>query len=184
MNGGAARERLRAGRVLAKQLPAVGAAFASGEVSLAHVAAIASFVEGDPARRAQLAAAEPQLLEVARTVEPRRMRQVIEGWALDADPEADRRNAMQLFAQRSLMVAAGPTGAVDVLGQLDPVGGAAVITALDAVATSIRSPKDDRTAGQLRADALVALATGRWPSASTPPARGCPTAAGCARRSW
>ena len=75
------------------------------------------------------------------------MRQVIEGWALDADPDADRRNAMHLYAHRNLMVAARPNGAVDVLGQLDPVGGAAVITALDAVATSLRSPKDDRTAG-------------------------------------
>ena len=143
-----------------EQLPAVGAAFAAGEVSLAHVAAITAVVEADPARAAQLAPAEPELLEVARTVEPRRMRQVIEGWALDADPDADRRNAMQLFAQRTLMVAAGPSGAVDVLGQLDPVGGAAVITALDAVATALRSPKDERTAAQLRADALVALATG------------------------
>ncbi len=160
MNGGAARERLRAGRMLAKQLPAVGAAFAAGEVSPAHVAAIASFVEGDPARRAQLAQAEPELLQVARTVEPRRMRQVIEGWALDADPDADRRHAMQLYQQRTLMVAPTASGAVDVLGQLDPVGGAAVITALDAVASSLRSPKDERTASQLRADALVALATG------------------------
>src|SRR5512135_730088 len=127
MTGGAARERLRAGRVLAKQLPAVGAAFAAGEVSLAHVAAITAVVEADPARGARLAQAEPELLQVARTVEPRRMRQVLEGWALDADPDADRRKAQVLFAQRSLMVAAGPNGAVDVLGQLDPVGGAAVI---------------------------------------------------------
>ena len=160
MNGGAARERLRAGRVLAEQLPAVGAAFAAGEVSLAHVAAITAVVEADPARAAQLAAAEPELLQVARSVEPRRMRQVIEGWALDADPDADRRTAMLLFSHRTLLVAAGPGGAVDVLGQLDPVGGAAVITALDAVATALRSPKDERTAAQLRADALVALATG------------------------
>jgi hypothetical protein len=115
------------------------------------------------------------------------MREVIEGWALDTDPDADRRTARQLYAQRSLMVAAGPSGAVDVLGQLDPVGGAAVITALDAVATSIRSPTDDRTAGQLRADALVALATGALafgehaPGARVP---GCPTVVGCAPRSW
>ncbi len=160
MSGGAARERLRAGRVLAKQLPGVGAAFAAGEVSLAHVAAIAAVMEADPARRAQLVRAEPELLEVARTVEPRRMREVIEGWALDADPEADRRNAPALFAQRTLVVAPGPSGAVDVLGQLDPVGGAAVITVLDAVASGLRSAQDERTPGQLRADALVALATG------------------------
>ncbi len=160
MNGGAARERLRAGRLLAKQLPGVGAAFAAGEVSLAHVAAITAVVEADRARAARLAAAEPELLQVARRVEPRRMRQVIEGWVLAADPDADRRNAMLLFSHRTLLVAPTASGAVDVLGQLDPVGGAAVITALDAVATALRSPHDERTAAQLRADALVALATG------------------------
>ena len=43
----------------------MGAAFAAGEVSLAHVAAIAAVVEADPARGAQLRAAEPELLQVA-----------------------------------------------------------------------------------------------------------------------
>lgn len=73
-----------------------------------------------------------------------------------AHVDPDGPDPAKAFDQRTLSVTP-VQGAVLVRGQLDPEGGAALITALDAVMTT-PGDGDGRTAGQRRADALVELA--------------------------
>jgi hypothetical protein len=157
MTAGAARERLRTGQTLRDRLPAVGAAFAAGEVSLAHARVLARAVSATPARRAAAAAAEPILLEAARRLDPRQLRAVVEHWGTAVDPGADLGDELAVRKRRYLAVSPTYDGMVAVDGLLPPIEGTALLTALDAAGDAIRTPGDERTAQQIRADALAHL---------------------------
>jgi hypothetical protein len=157
MTAGAARERLRTGQTLRDLLPAVGAAFAAGELSLAHAQVLARGVSATRACQAAAVEAEPVLLEAARRLDPRQLRAVVEHWGAAIDPGATVGDALAVRERRYLAVSPTYDGMVALDGLLPPIEGTALLTALDAAGQAIRTPNDDRTAQQLRADALAHL---------------------------
>jgi hypothetical protein len=155
--------------VLRDLLPAVGSAFAAGEVSVAHAQVLARGVTATRDRAAAAPAAEPVLLEAARRLDPRQLRAVVEHWGSAVDPGAAVGDELAVRERRYLAVSPTYDGMVAVDGLLPPLEGTALLTALDAAGQAIRTPDDDRTAQQLRADALAhlvdqSLAEGRLPS--------------------
>lgn len=74
-------------------------------------------------------------------------------------PAAVAREEAELVEQRSLRFGHWPSGAISLSGVLDPVGGAAVISALEPLARSLGAD-DSRRPERRLADALVELASG------------------------
>ena len=176
------RERVRlapgaaAGRVvLARRLaerPAIGAALASGVISVRHAEVLSRTVAEIAPRlvdQAEVAELERNLLAVAERTDPLRLtdvcarvrHQVAPAAAVDADYDA--------FRARRLSISRTLDGMVAVDGLLDPLTGETVLAAVHACSAPA-GPQDARSPGQRRADALGeicrrALTTGRLPSA-------------------
>ncbi len=74
-------------------------------------------------------------------------------------PAAVAAEEADLVEQRSLKFSSWPNGAIGLNGVLDPVGGAAVISALKPLSRSL-GRDDERTQARRLADALVELASG------------------------
>ncbi|MGH8903529.1 MAG: DUF222 domain-containing protein [Egibacteraceae bacterium] len=88
----------------------------------------------------------------------RQLRERVDEWTNTVDPDALAGRERRAWANRRLSISAdGPDGAVRGSFQLDPVGGATLIAALDPLARKT-SADDDRTYPQRMADALVELA--------------------------
>ena len=149
-----------AGNALAQQRP-VGDGLREGALSVAKAELITQTVAkltGDTE------ALEARLVRAARALNFNRLKMMCR-------TEAARHDAVQLegrerrqFASRSLDLTEDIDGMTHIRGQLDPASAAFVRTYLDAQVKAAfqarrEGPDDDRTAGQIRADALVALAT-------------------------
>lgn len=172
------RSRLRLGGQAAAQLllvarqldglPQVAKAFAAGEITLEHAAAIAALAASVGAE--QTARYEQVLLDLARAVAPAQLRMACDHvrQLLDADGVAD--DDIRLRSRRHLAAARTVDGMVHVQGLLDPAGGDAVLTALQA-AMPVPAGDEERTPAQRRADALVDICGG-WLASGDAPAGG------------
>lgn len=137
-----------------RQLPAVDDAFSEGAISKEHVAVLAR-----TARQAgveHVLRVERDLVDVALTNDPGRLRVATQHLRYAVDPDAAGRDAVRAYEKRELSVAPTIWGMVAISGMLDPSSGATVMTALDALTPP---PRDDdpRTTGQRRADALTEI---------------------------
>lgn len=151
LSGAAAQRLMKVVRVL-RGLPGLSAATQSGDVSeehLRHVATLSERVGSETVREV-----EPVLVEAAQALDPARFAVVCERVRAHVAPDGS--DPGRAFESRTLTLSP-VAGMVAVRGQLDPEGGAALATALDALMAP-PAPDEGRSAGQRRADALVELA--------------------------
>jgi hypothetical protein len=141
---------------LCRQLPALTAAAAAGEVSAEHLDRVVRLA--DRVGVDTVTIAEPILTAVASQCDPAQLAQACQRIVAHADPDGAQPDAGKDFNRRGITLSPYD-GMVLIQGQLDPEGGAALATALDALMTP---PGTDelRTPAQRRADALVDLARG------------------------
>jgi len=153
-----ARDRVALARAL-PGLPDTAAALAAGDISAAHAQLVAlALGELAQAGGAQLAAeTEPALVDLARVLDPPRLRRAL-AHARDAlAPEAAEDAAERAHQRRGLSASETLDGMVALDGLLDPEGGALLLAALQPLAAPT-GPDDHRTPRQRRADALTELA--------------------------
>jgi hypothetical protein len=153
---GQAAAQVAVARALDRTLPVTRAALAAGQISFDHARVLTYGTADVPAEL--IAAAEPMLVEHASTLEPHRLRLVVEHWRAHVVPEASDRDAEHAYQRRRLDVAATFDGTVAVNGLLDGEGGAVVLTAITALADSLYDPAAPTPIWARRADALVELA--------------------------
>jgi len=151
LSGGAAADRVCAGEQLERLGQSV-AALNMGEIGFAHFALIARTSAAVGERLD-----EAKLLRQARKLGVARFREACYHARHAADPEGCANEEAQGVEVRSLSMSSNDDGMVFISGILDKVGGAAVRTALEPLAT--RAGKDDdRLRDRRLADALVDLA--------------------------
>src|SRR5499433_2184794 len=141
---------------LSGRLPALTAAAADGDISADHLDRVTRLADRVGVEVA--AQADQVLAEGARHLDPTNLGRLCERIVAHVDPDGAQPDAAADFARRGLSLSPFD-GMVLVRGQLDPDGGAALATALNALmgppaAGELRSP------AQRRADALVELARG------------------------
>ena len=174
-----AHRRFRLAQAL-RHLPACEQAWRDGEVSSAHVDALAH--RRRPGTEESLHRDEKLLVDQARTLRFEDFTRALAYWGQHADPDGSEHHARDLSGGRDVFITESFDGVW--LGQmtLDPVSGAIVASELrrledelfeaDWTEASQRLGKDptsgdlERTSAQRRADALVEMATR---SKSTPP---------------
>src|SRR5215475_720175 len=153
-----ARGRVELARALAG-LPDTAAALAAGDISPSHArlvaAALAELAEaGSPELAAQT---EPALVDLARALDPTKLRSALDHVRHALAPEADADAAERAYERRGLSASQTLGGVVALDGTLDPEGGALLLAALQPLAAPT-GEEDRRTPRQRRADALVELA--------------------------
>jgi len=160
-----AADRLCVGKEL-ESLPKVAAALAGGQVGYQSTSVLCHLRDQLGEKRELFV--EDEMLELARkhTVKDLRFLCLMARHA--ADPDGFFRDAEEDFSRRRLQISQMADGMHVIDGVLDPVGGAAVKTALDSLARSVTA-EDVRSHSQRMADALVelthhALDEGRLPS--------------------
>jgi Domain of unknown function (DUF222) len=156
-----ANRLVKAARLL-RRLPKLAAATQAGDVCPEQVQQVVRLA--DRVTVEQVAEVEPILADAAAVLDPARFATVCQRVLAHVDPDGP--DPGRAFEQRNLSVTAAD-GMVLVRGQLDPEGGAALTTALDALMTP-PGEGDERTAGQRRADALVELARRQLTAGSLP----------------
>jgi hypothetical protein len=150
-----AGDLVRGARVL-RDLPQLARASESGELSSEHLRQVTRLVQRTGVN--VVAEVEPLLVEAAARLDATDFRQVCARVRAHVDPDGDAPDAAADFARRQLTLSACD-GMVLVRGQLDSEGGAALMTALDALMPA-PTDSDLRSPCQRRADALVELARG------------------------
>ncbi len=152
MAHGTASAALKLGAKL-EDLPETSAAFAAGDISRHHAAAIADACTVE--RIDALREVEPQLVELARQAKPNDLRAVVRRLAdsLDGDGGAVEDEAQ--LARRRVHASVTIGGMVMSDALLDPEGGEIYLTALNAEMERDRQAGDVRTSAMRRADALV-----------------------------
>jgi hypothetical protein len=154
MSISSAADRVCVGEQL-ESLPKVAAALSSGEVSYQSASALCHLRErlGDKAEFFD----EEQMLGYARDFSVFGLRKLCRVAWHTVNPDGFFHEAEADFTRRYFHVSQMPDGMFAVDGVLDPVGGAALKTAIDVLAKP-KGPEDERTAGQRRADAVGELA--------------------------
>jgi hypothetical protein len=156
---------VRTARVLGSgELPGTAAALAGGEISPAHVRAIAEGVAGAPTGATELI--EPEALAVARAADPRAVSAVMRRFAHALDPDAADEAALARYERRGITLSPLPDGTVHIRGLADEVTGAVLMTAIDAAGPPVSG--DRRTAAQRRVDALADIARRYLASSDAP----------------
>lgn len=153
MTSTAAADRLAVGERL-RELPRSVDAMSASEIGFAHLAVMArtaNAIRGD--------FDEVQLLDLARHNSPGKFHYRCMHYRHAVNAEAYAEEQAQLTENRSLRLNTAEDGCLLISGILDPVGGAAVRTALEPLARS-SGAHDDRKSEQRFADALVELAIG------------------------
>jgi hypothetical protein len=153
--GAAAVRLLKVAQRLALH-PVMSDALAAGDISIEHAAPILrTLAKLAPEDRA---VDEKILVEAAKDVDPDALRTLCQATeeAACTNEEADARRE-RLHGTRYLNLSTTFDGMVRVDGMLDAEAGAAVIAAIEPLATKLGA-EDDRTAPQRRADALATLA--------------------------
>ena len=100
---GQAAAQVALARALDRTLPLTRAALAAGQIGFDHARVLAYGTADVPAEL--VAAAEPMLVEHAGTLEPHRLRLVVEHWRAHVVPEASDRDAEHAYQRRRLDVA-------------------------------------------------------------------------------
>jgi hypothetical protein len=149
-----AADRLCVGEQL-ESLPKVAAALGSGEISYQSTSVLCHLREqlGEKAKLFD----EDEMLEYAREWSVFHLRRLCNRARHQADPDGFFKDAEENFTRRRFHVSQMSDGLYLVDGVLDPVAGAALVTAIDVLAKP-KGPEDERTARQRRADAVGELA--------------------------
>ncbi|HEY6708915.1 MAG TPA: DUF222 domain-containing protein [Actinomycetota bacterium] len=156
MGADAARSSVRTARALfAGPLTRTAAALTDGQISPAHARVLADGTHDLPDHLA--AEAEPVLLELARELDPPRLRQAVAHLRQVVDPEGADEAAERRHARRGLWLSPTFDNMVAVDGLLEPEAGNTVLAALEPLARP-HDADDPRLGGQRTADALTELA--------------------------
>ena len=147
------------------ELPQARAAFASGEISLAHVSLMSRTVEQIGIEPVQ--EQEQVLVEAARQLDPRMFRQVTVHLRHCVDPDGALKEANQAHGRRAVWLSETMDGVFVLNGTRDAEGGAILRAALAAVEGKPQAG-DRRTAPQRRADAMVDLGRHRLDAGDLP----------------
>lgn len=156
------------------ELPAVANAYDDGRLTVDQVDVLAAVATAE--RAALFARDEALLVDQAASLSDRDLRRVVAYWASCADDELDLAPPT-VHEGRHASIVPGIDGEVELVAVLDPVGGAIVSSAIAGIVDELRrGDRDDasattRTLPQLRADALVELATRAVATGSTPNGR-------------
>jgi hypothetical protein len=153
MNAGAAANAIAVGEML-EQLPESHQAVVDCEIGYAHLVVMARTAEALDERFH-----ESVLVEKAKDNSPGKFFYICHHARHAADPKRYAAEQAEQVEQRRLKLSKWMDGSVLISGQLDPVGGAAVLTVLEPLARK-SGPDDDRCLEQRNADALVELASG------------------------
>jgi hypothetical protein len=153
MNAGAAANSIAAGEML-ERLPESHQAVVDGEIGFAHLATMARTAEALDERFD-----EPVLVEKAKETSPGKFFYICHHARHAADPKTYAAEQAEQVEQRRLKFSRWMDGSVLISGQLDPVGGAAVLSMITPLARK-SGADDDRCLEQRNADALVELCSG------------------------
>jgi hypothetical protein len=142
-----------------EQLPATADAFAAGAVTATHARVITRAVTPPRVAKAadagiELAETDEILAELARRTTPLDTARGVARWVAGVDPDGGLDDAADV--RRRFSMAAGLDGRVRLCGELDPVGGEYLHTALAALMNGDRPAGDQRSHAERQADALVA----------------------------
>ena len=151
MTSTAAADRLAVGERLS-QLGKSVEAMQAGEIGFAHMTVMAR-----TAGAVGEAFDETRLLPLARQHSPGRFHYKCMHFRHAVDPKTHAGQQAQLAEERRLQLSTAENGCLLISGILDPIGGAAVRTALEPLAR-VMGAHDDRLLEQRFADALVELA--------------------------
>jgi hypothetical protein len=150
---GAAREHVRMARGL-DAMPMTRQAIVEGDVSISAARVLVTARDADPDAFER---AEPSLVEAARRHSVADLHRVVAFWRQRLDGETPPSGEDEAWARRSLHASVTWGGCVRVDGDLDPVTGESLLTALRAVQDAdarSRGSDDERTPAQRRVDAL------------------------------
>lgn len=151
---GVCRSRVRTARNL-RHMPATRSAFLAGEVSEPRVRLL---VEARATNPELFERDEGMLVTQAGALDARSFPKAIAYWRRLADHEGHLNDADRAFQRRRLHTSVTWNGVVRIDGDLDPEGGATVITALRSLTDPCQvDTTDHRTPTQRRADALVEI---------------------------
>jgi hypothetical protein len=151
---GTAQRWISLARSLA-EMPVVREAFMRGELDEPRVRLLAAAREANPVLFAE---AESVLVDSFSGLSMAEFRKGVDLWRQNADLDAAEADAAHLRERRFLNVSPTLDGLVRVDGQLDPVAGETVLTALRSITDPQQlDPTDTRSPGQRRADALTQL---------------------------
>jgi uncharacterized protein DUF222/HNH endonuclease len=153
MNAGAAANSIAVGEMLEK-LPESHQAVVDGEIGFAHLATMARTAEALGDRFD-----EKVLVEKAKENSPGKFFYICHHARHAADAKAYAAEQAEQVEQRRLKLSKWMDGSVLISGQLDPIGGAAVLSMIEPLARK-SGPDDDRCLEQRNADALVEVASG------------------------
>jgi hypothetical protein len=153
MNAGAAANSIAVGEML-ERLPESHQAVVDGEIGFAHLATMARTADALGARFD-----EKVLVEKAKESSPGKFFYICHHARHAADAKAYAAEQADQVEQRRLKLSRWMDGSVLISGQLDPIGGAAVLSVIVPLARKM-GPHDDRCLEQRNADALVELASG------------------------
>src|ERR1700676_3879238 len=153
MNAGAAANAIAVGEVL-ERLPESHQAVVDGEIGFAHLVTMAHTAEALQERFD-----ERVLVEKAKENSPGKFFYICHHARHAADPKQYAAEQAEQVEQRRLKLGTWMDGSLVISGQFDPVGGAALLTAIRPLARK-SGAHDDRDLEQRQADALVELASG------------------------
>lgn len=140
------------------EMPATMSAMRAGEIGYAHVTTMAR-----TAVDVGGAFDEDKLLPLARTYSPGKFFHKCVHYRHSVDSEGYNRDQEQLAERRGLRLNTAQDGCLLISGLLDPIGGAAVRTALEPLVRP-SGAHDDRNRDQRYADALVEVCSGGKPA--------------------
>ena len=152
MTAGAAAKAVAVGEIM-HQLPQSIQALTDGEIGFAHLAVMARTAEALGERFD-----EKLLVEKAKENSPGKFFYICHHARHAADPKHYAAEQAEQVEQRRLKLSTWMDGSLLISGQLDPVGGAAFLTALQPLARK-SGAHDDRSPERRNADALVDLST-------------------------
>jgi len=138
------------------RLPQCADAVAAGEIGFAHLSVIARTAKALDGLRTEPAFAEDELLQRAKESSAGRLWHYCMRLRHALDPEGVAQEQRIAVEQRRLQFSVWDDGSVLVSGQLDPVGGAALRTALEPLAQPM-GEDDDRCLERRQGDAIVEL---------------------------
>ena len=167
MSGTSAADRVCVGKEL-ESLPHTAESLASGRLGFQSAAVICHLYEQVAERREDLD--EEALVVHAEQMGVAEVRDLCRRVRYAVDPDGSQRDEEFNFSRRRLHISALSDGMHVIDAILDPVGGAAVKTALEALATS--GARDDRKHSQRMADALVEMAHHSMDEGRLPTKRG------------
>jgi Domain of unknown function (DUF222)/HNH endonuclease len=152
-----AARQVTSARILDEVLPQTGELLRTGEMSTDQVDSLCRTVDHSQTTRQTAAADETGLLDIIRPVPTRHLPTVLAHWRHTVDPDGSQDDEQRQYDRRRLWISKTFQNTYDIYGTLDPVGGATVKAALDALCAP--AGEDDRRPPHTRrADALVQLA--------------------------